>query len=366
MAARTELTDSTALLDDGDGLRARIREDGYVLLRGVLDRETVSALGRRGLGVLQTAGWTQSGRDPVTARPRLPVRAVATRDAFSDPALRRIVLDPALHALAFSSSMNGLMHRIMGPGAFCYPLKVPRVVYPSSLVPAHRGNFMHKDFRTTPDVFTCWVPLGDIPTTLGGLAVLPGSQSTRVEPRPLLRLESGWRTTEYAAGDVVVLHCMTTHASLPNVEHRLRFSAEYRWQLADRPAPRRMVVGPLGTELGARVFRHAPWWRPVPPGLKLVDDEGEFRDGLGTVPDSRFVFVTAARGDGAPGFGPGPGSAPHRATGMQGAHTADATAAAHAVAHEAFENRRRGFGGGGIHRLAARARALARGRLDLP
>ena len=30
----------------------------------------------------------------------------------------------------------------------------------------------------------------------------------------------------------------------------MRISAEYRWQLADLPAPRRMVLGPLGQEMG--------------------------------------------------------------------------------------------------------------------
>jgi Phytanoyl-CoA dioxygenase (PhyH) len=363
LAGRTELIDSTPLLQDGDALRARIRHDGYVFVRGVLDRELVGALGRRGLDALQEAGWTESGNDPVTASPRLPVRAVVMRDAFSDPALRRIVLDPALHALAFSPTLSGLIRRIMGPSAFCYPLKIPRVVYPSSLMPAHPGNLVHKDFRVTQDVFTCWVPLSDVPTTLGGLAVLPGSQSSsRVAPRPLERLEPGWLTTDYEAGDVVVLHCMTTHASLPNLERRLRFSAEYRWQLADQPAPRRMVLGPLGTELGARVFRHAPWWRPVPPDLTLVDDEAEIQGGRPTVPASRFVAVTPDH------RGRPPRSAPPqlRATEMQSLYTADDTGAAHAVTHEALESGRQRFGRGGIRRVAARAQALARGRLDLP
>ena len=205
--------------------------------------------------------------------------------------MRRIVLDPGLHALAFSPALSGLMHRIMGPGAFCYPLKIPRVVYPSSFVPAHPGHFVHKDFRATQDMFTCWVPLGNVPTSLGGLAVLPGSQCT--PPHRASAASSGsspdGARADFEAGDVVILHCMTTHASLPNLEPRLRFSAEFRWQLADQPAPRRMVLGPLGTELGARVFRHAPWWRPVPPGLELVDDDAEGWSARLPVPASRFV-----------------------------------------------------------------------------
>ncbi len=362
LAARSRLTDSTSVLDDGAALRERIWRDGYVFVRGLLHPEQVGALGRRGLGALQEAGWTEPAGDPVTAPPRLPVRAVAARDALSDPAMRRIVLDPGLHALAFSPALSGLMHRIMGPGAFCYPLKIPRVVYPSSFVPAHPGHFVHKDFRATQDMFTCWVPLGNVPTSLGGLAVLPGSQcSPRIAPRRLERLYPGWRTADFEAGDVVILHCMTTHASLPNLEPRLRFSAEFRWQLADQPAPRRMVLGPLGTELGARVFRHAPWWRPVPPGLELVDDDAEGWSAPLPVPASRFV----------PARPPGPGLPSGRAgwagaTGMQPVHTGDDTGGAHAVTHDARAVEKGRTGPGGVRRVAARAQALARGRLDLP
>jgi hypothetical protein len=43
--------------------------------------------------------------------------------------------------------------------------------------------------------------LGDVPRTLGGLAVLPDSQhSATVGNRPLTRLERSWATTDYEAG----------------------------------------------------------------------------------------------------------------------------------------------------------------------
>jgi hypothetical protein len=183
------------------------------------------------------------------------------------------------------------MAQILGPAGFCYPFKLPRVVYPAAAVPRQPGNFVHKDYGSVQDMFTCWVPLGDVPRTLGGLAVKPGSQhSTRVRPRPLTHLERGWATTDYEAGDVLVFHCLTTHAALPNREARLRFSAEYRWQLADQPAPRRLVVGPYGGEIGRRLFGLTPWWRPVAAGLTLFDGGGV--DSPPVLPPSPSRFVT--------------------------------------------------------------------------
>jgi len=139
-------------------------------------------------------------------------------------------------------------------------------------------------------MFTSWVPLGEVPRSLGGLAVQPGSQrGNRVRYRPLAHLESGWVTTDYEPGDVLVFHCLTTHAALPNRESRMRFSAEYRWQLADQPAPRRVVLGPQGLEIGSRMFARSPWWRSVRGDLVLFDDGGEERQASLPLAPSRFV-----------------------------------------------------------------------------
>jgi hypothetical protein len=250
-------------------------------MRGLLDPDSVRAVGQAGLGYLHSAGWTSG-----------PVRAVKMRDAFGDPGYRRILADPGFNRIPFVSPLADLMAQILGPAGFCYPLKLPRVVYPASLVLHQPGNYVHKDYGSVQDMFTCWVPLGDVPRRLGGLAVKPGSQRTaRVRPRLLDHLGPPWLTADYRAGDVGVFHCLTTHAALPNHEHRMRFSAEYRWQLADQPAPRRMVLGPKGNELGSRMFSRMPWWRPVPPGLALFDDGGN-RATVLPAPPSRFVPFT--------------------------------------------------------------------------
>ncbi len=244
-------------------------------MRGLLYPDWVEDVGRHAFTALQDAGWTEPGVDPVYAAPRLPVRAVAMRDAFSDPGYRDILLDHGFNAIPYDSPLTWLMRQIMGPDGFCYPLKVPRVVYPASVVPRHPGNLVHKDFASVQDMLTCWIPLQPVPISLGGLAVQPGSQtSIRVRHRPLERLERGWRTTDYEPGDVLIFHCLTSHAALPNREERLRISAEYRWQMADLPAPRRMVLGSSGQEIGSRRFRGTDWWRPVPAGLSHFDESG--------------------------------------------------------------------------------------------
>jgi hypothetical protein len=285
-----EFIDSSHLFGDGEALRARIAEDGYIYVRGLLDPGEIRSVGAAALGQLQAAGWTEADCDPVTARPVPPVRAVRMADLFGSRTYTRIVLDPRLNRLAYRSRLADLMSELLGPLGFCYPLRIPRIVYPTSFASRQPGNYVHKDYRHVQDMFTCWVPFGEVPRRSGGLALLPGSQTTdRVRPRPIGRLPEGWLTTDYAPGDVLVFHCLTTHAALPNLSDRIRFSVEYRWQLADQPAPRRLVIGPTGAEIGSRVLRRYPWWRPVPADLRLFDEDVDGARSNLPAPPSRFV-----------------------------------------------------------------------------
>ena len=178
-AMTKELVDSGSLLGDWAALRERIASTGYVFVRGLLSADMVRAVGRSGLRHLQQAGWTAPDDDPVQAQPLPPIRAVRMRDAFGDPGYRRIIADPTFNAIPFTSPLADLMAQILGPHGFCYPLKIPRVVYPIRLVPRQPGNFVHKDYGSVQDMFTCWVPLGDVPRTLGGLACCPAASTAR-------------------------------------------------------------------------------------------------------------------------------------------------------------------------------------------
>jgi ectoine hydroxylase-related dioxygenase (phytanoyl-CoA dioxygenase family) len=266
-----ELVDSAPLLGDWAALRRRIHDDGYVFVRGLLDAELVRNVGRDCLTRLQRAGWSESG-DALTARPRAPARATNVRESFRDRGYRRMMMQDGVNQLPYLGPFADLMHQVMGPAAFVYPLKLVRVVYPTSVVPQQPGGTVHKDYVAVQDMFTTWVPLVDVPAGLGGLAVRAGTQRhAAFLPREMNPDEPGWSTTDYRPGDVLVFHCLTSHAALPNRSERFRISAEYRWQLADDPAPRALVLNKRGREIGSRFFARRPWWRPVPAGLQFRD-----------------------------------------------------------------------------------------------
>ena len=159
----------------------------------LLPAAAVRAVGSAGLRSLQRAGWTAAGTDPVVAPPLLPIKAVRMRDAFGDAGLPKNPRRPGLQRTRILSRARPTSwRRFSGRWGSAIPLKIPRVVYPADLVPRQPGNFVHKDYGAVQDMFTCWVPLGDVPRALGGLAVRPGSHhSASVRPRPLDRLERG-------------------------------------------------------------------------------------------------------------------------------------------------------------------------------
>ena len=279
------LAESNCIADDYEALRARLRLDGYVFVRGLIDPDVVAAAGTRAAATLVGAGWTHSD-----ATAKEPTRSADIRD----PGYRAIAMSPGVNRLPYEPGPQRLMELLAGVGAFVYPVKVPRVVYPDRLDRGHKGRFVHQDYNVIgkQDMFTMWMPLQEIPHSLGPLAVLPGSSRRGWStPHRLSPAEPGWVTAHFQPGDVLIFHCLTWHAALPNTTDQLRLSVDARWQLAQEPVPRSLLQGPLqrrdGGELFARVFSNQRWWHPVPYGLYVTESVAPPPGAL--VPPSRYV-----------------------------------------------------------------------------
>ena len=259
--------DSAAHAGDPDTLRARLSVDGYLYLRGLLPAGPVAEAGAAVRAALTAGGWADAEGRPLGAP-----RAVDAREAVADQAYRRAAGSAEFNRLPYLRALRSLVRSLLGARAFSYPVKVLRAVYPEGAEPP-RGRFVHQDYigAGVNDMLTAWVPLMPIPVALGGLAVLP--RSHRGAP-PRLRVLSRqqaeaecWATADYAVGDVLLFHCLTSHAALPNQADRLRLSQDSRWQPEGQPAPARMIYGPKQQgqgELFSGLFGGRGWWEPIP------------------------------------------------------------------------------------------------------
>jgi hypothetical protein len=264
-----ELADSAALAGDPDRLRRRLAEDGYLFFRALLPVGEVRTAGLAVLARLRSGGWVDE-----RGIPSIEPRAVNSMDALADPAFRAAVTSAEFNRIPYLPPLRAVVRAVLGPSAFSYPVKVLRAVYPERPHARPRGRYIHYDYGVAgvQDMLTSWVPLMDIPVRIGGLAVLPGGHlGPPRPPRPLGAAEPGWATTSYEPGDVIIFHCLTPHAALPNTGSSLRISGDFRWQCPDQPVPAEFVLGRQGRpwELFSRLFSRERWWEPVPAGLVL-------------------------------------------------------------------------------------------------
>lgn len=261
-----ELTESTPLLPDGAGLRTRLASDGYLFFRGLLPTEAVQQVREQVYGALDTAGWL--AQDATVEQPRPTAVAVREGGPGYVDAYIGIQRLQAFHELAHHAAVTTLMQRILDDPLLVHPRKIARTSLPQD----DEYTRPHQDYRLiqgSVDTLTCWVPLGDCPTSLGSLRMLKGSHlGGLVEADPGrgpggLQVEvddddPSWRTSDYRLGDAIVFTSLTVHGALRNNEDRLRMSADFRYQSLREPV--------LASSLQPHYAPDVPGWEQLSEG----------------------------------------------------------------------------------------------------
>jgi hypothetical protein len=249
------MRDSTDLLSDPAALRQRLRDDGYLRLRGVLDPADVWRL-RGEYFAMFPAGYLKAGTDPGAGvfgggpPPGLAAYGTAGHPAHEfvrGARFERFVAQPALAALAAT---------LLGDGSpRPAPVRAPRAILRHFDRLSGRSSRAHTDFdymREGDDsVITMWIPVGDCPLESGGLVYLERSHTLTEERLAALRtvtdrpadgrplshdlgwvaheLDRRWLWTDYRAGDVAVHTSRIVHAALDTTTEAMRVSADIRF-----------------------------------------------------------------------------------------------------------------------------------------
>lgn len=251
-------------------LRRQMVQDGYLYLRDMWDRESVQAVRDSLTRQLRELGFLKPGTldDEVKFNGREVGRALGNPLDQKNPLLRSLLFGPRITGF-FEHFLGGdvrhfdfIWFRTKGPGL---------------------GSPIHCDLvymgRGTHDLYTTWVPLGDVDLTLGGLIVLEGShrQAERLKPYlsrdvddyctnrndaadyasgkkwwdgtlsknavSLQRALGGrWLTSrEFRMGDAVIFNMTLVHGSLDNQTDHFRLSTDTRYQLAAQPIDERWI-----------------------------------------------------------------------------------------------------------------------------
>lgn len=264
------LRDSSDAANDVEELRRRLDEDGYLYMRGYLDRDTV---------LTARASLTDRLADAGILDPSYPaIEAVCRPDANHGFKPELTNNNPAVQDLLYSGRLVEFYERLFGEPIRHYDFTWLRAIGPG------KGTNPHCDLpymgRGTHRHLTCWLPYGDISFELGGLMILERSHrrmdllknyvfrdvdsfcenrpkevetaknggwtftGTLSHNPPAVRNKFGgrWLTTEFRAGDFLTFGMFVVHASLDNrTTNRLRISSDSRYQRASEPIDERWI-----------------------------------------------------------------------------------------------------------------------------
>lgn len=242
------MRDSSDLVGDPDALRTRYDEDGYLLLRRLIEPKEILRVRGDVTAVLNEAGWLMPGRDPTKAHTELT--GIREGDDKYFDAYDRVQRLESFHSLGHDPALVDVMRKVLDESAFPHPLKVLRLILPNHF---EVSTPPHQDFANNQGSVTltaAWTPLGDCPMSLGSLAILRGSHRLGLLP---LRYSLGpgnrqaqlpshqlddlrWVTTDFSPGDVVIFGSLTVHAALHNADFQaMRLSADFRFQPVSEP-----------------------------------------------------------------------------------------------------------------------------------
>jgi hypothetical protein len=279
------MRESTDVLDDPIGLRQRMMDHGYLLLRGALDRQKVLEARAEVVRRLHDNGYLLPDTNPDDV-----IANLAKPNYFMPDLLAKD--NKALHEVLYSGRMIELFERFLGEPVRHYDFTWFRSVWPGKGTASH-CDIIYMGRGERQRLYSAWTPIGDIDFSLGGLMVLENShRNERLKstygamdvdtycenknqaipdglattgdqdkswgerfggwlagkPNTIRRSLGGrWLTHEFSPGDLVIFSTYLVHGSLDNTSKSIRLSSDSRYQPASSPTDERWVgANPVG------------------------------------------------------------------------------------------------------------------------
>jgi hypothetical protein len=232
------LRDATAIAQDPAPLRRQAARDGYLFFPGSLDQEAVLALRHEVLERCSRRGWLDPFAPLDEGRCPPWTRLGAYDDAWVD-LQREVHVLPEFSALRREPFVLEVLERLFGEPLLDGQGDTCRLMSPAARALTTRPHQDRFYVRRSDRLWTVWIPLGDCPVALGGLAVLPGSNRNGLLPHSGegegrqgadVSPDAVWAMADYRCGDVLMFSCLTLHRAAENTtQSTLRVSADFRY-----------------------------------------------------------------------------------------------------------------------------------------
>jgi ectoine hydroxylase-related dioxygenase (phytanoyl-CoA dioxygenase family) len=243
-------------------LRAQFQAQGYLWLKGLLNRADVLQFRRRFFSAMQGTGLLRPGTDPLDGLDSLA-------DAHSQDVnriLMAVARSAAYEAFCLQPALWQFFEVLLDDVVYLHKRKIIRHIRAGS----QSATGAHYDLvylRGGTDSFcSAWIPIGDIPVEMGGLVYLEASDKfgreserefalksqeltaeerinaynknmsrtgwlTKDLPSLVEKLGTRWLAADYEAGDIVIHSAYMIHAATNNTSpDTIRLSTDIRYQ----------------------------------------------------------------------------------------------------------------------------------------
>ena len=240
------LQDATNLLDQRTELQQQASQDGYLFFSNLLDSTKVLNLRQKVMSICEKHGWTQSGTNCIEGLANLDLLVVEGGDPRWQDFYADVQRLSEFHQLALDENIIRVFEVLFGEKVLPHSRNICRLVFPNSSshsTPPHQDNLY---IGGSTETWTAWIPCGECPEMLGGLAVAKGSHhqgklddKEAVGPggrQVEVSNDQIWVGVDYNCGDVIILHSLTVHQGRDNLSgNQLRASCDFRYQPRSHP-----------------------------------------------------------------------------------------------------------------------------------
>lgn len=268
---RVDLRESNDILDNPAALRERMKEDGYLLIRSLHDKESVHTARLQILEKLNDKGMLAPDKPLMDGVYNVDYPEPTTTGSMGNKHLTQL---DAFKTVVEGTLILDFFKLFLGGEVRTFDFKWLRTAGPGSSSPIHYDIvFMG---RGTQNLFSCWTPFGDVSLDMGPIVFCLGSHKFEKvrqtygqadvdrdlieghfseNPFDIVEKFGGeWATTTFKMGDVVIFNMFLMHASLVNTSNKIRITADTRYQLASEPVDERWI--------GDKPIGHYTWKQP--------------------------------------------------------------------------------------------------------
>ena len=224
---------SNQLLGNRSALQSAWDRDGYLFFRDVLHHDPLEHMRSMLVDFLDRNGFADRNDREVrwSGKSREGFTFFPVEELNQQRASATVMEDPRIKAF---------FHTLFGVPLFWVPFTEYRATPPAIDRSKTRLEFVHEDaiYSDRLDFINCWIPLGDIDASVGGLCLAEGlnnwpclhrKDGDKINPiDPAQIPANAWVRTDYHLGDLLLMSRRTPHTGLANHSDRFRLSIDTR------------------------------------------------------------------------------------------------------------------------------------------